>query len=247
MLIQFKDQTFKIDGEPGVDVLRAAFSGIFHRWLEMMDMARFKIESVNFQSLDVKKIKGRDKILFVKWEANVTKDGKFVPGITFGSDDAIAVLYVLKCGRKRKAVIVKQARVPTGDPDFVELPAGVFDGDGNFVSAMLREIEEELHIKVSADKLQCLSDLAGHKDGMFMSPGRCTERIVLFYVEEECDEARFAELEGRRTGLADENEYLTVDVVDLNRLYSIPDAKTIAAVGLYKHHVLNRRARKRAK
>jgi 8-oxo-dGTP pyrophosphatase MutT (NUDIX family) len=203
------------------------------------------VTSVSFLSLFSVEIKGKKLHLFLDFDAKATVDGNPTPGFVFASNPSMAVLFVLKCGKKRYAIVVKQPRVATGEAASIEIPAGIFDHEGNFKSNMAREINEELGININEAELLDLSELAGHTRGFFPSPGRCSEAIRLFYVEQEVDEAFMKALKGRRTGAKEELEFIKVDVIPLDDLLKLTDGKAHVALGLYKKFVLGaRRSRK---
>lgn len=59
-------------------------------------------------------------------------------------------------------LLTVQPRIPAGSMGFVELPAGMIDGDSNFAGVAAREIEEELGMVIKQSELTCLTDKAGH-------------------------------------------------------------------------------------
>ncbi len=73
----------------------------------------------------------------------------------------LAILPVLICNDVQYTVMTVQPRLPTGQFDFVEIPAGMLDGSGNFIGVAAKELEEELKLKVAANELIDMSQMAG--------------------------------------------------------------------------------------
>jgi ADP-sugar diphosphatase len=233
-----KALNLKYSADAGIDVELARQSDPFQQWLNKIDRRRFVLKGVHFQSVDVRP---DGKVLFVKFVADCArKNGQKVSGITFARGGAVAILLVLNCNGKKFAVLTKQARLPTGKYQFVEVPAGMLDGSGDFAGVAAREIEEELGIKINASELIDLTAMAGLKDGFFLSPGVCEETVRLFYKELSVTPAEKRAMEGRLGGLAAEHEVITLAIEPLEKLWQFPDAKTIVAYALYQQLVAAR-------
>lgn len=72
--------------------------------------------------------------------------------VQYADADALDEAYVL---------LTVQPRIPTGSLGFVELPAGMIDGDSNFAGVAAKEIEEELGMVIKQTELTCLTDKVG--------------------------------------------------------------------------------------
>jgi ADP-sugar diphosphatase len=218
-----------LTAEAGIDIAVVTASKQYQDWLTSMDGKKFIVKSVHFQSVDMF---GPKKIGFIKFKADVTDSkGKFVPGIVFMRGGSVGMLVVLN---KTHAVLTVQPRVPTGSFDFVELPAGMLDGSGNFAGVAAKEIEEELGLTIAADSLTDLSAVAGHTNGFFVSPGASDETIRLFCKDVQVSDEEMASMNGRCTGLIAEGEQITLKIVPLDDLWKIPDGKTVVAYTLYQ-------------
>jgi predicted MFS family arabinose efflux permease/8-oxo-dGTP pyrophosphatase MutT (NUDIX family) len=225
-----------VTAEAGIDIALVTATKQYQDWLASMDGSKYVVKSVHIQSVDMF---GKTKVGFIKFKAEVTDtNGKPVAGIVFMRGGAVGMLVVLN---KKYAVLTVQPRVPTGAFDFVELPAGMLDGSGNFAGVAAKEIEEELHIKIPAEALKSLDEVAGFSKGFYVSPGGSDETIRLFYHEAEVTDAELADINGRCTGLIEENEQICLKIVPLEDLWKIPDGKTIVAYTLYQK-VLAQRA-----
>jgi ADP-sugar diphosphatase len=234
----------KVTAEPGVPLFEALRSSQFLDWLARVDATRFKVREVVFQSLDMF---GPTKIGFVKFSANVVDNaGKWVPGIVFASGGAVAVLPVLRCNKKRYAILAVQPRVATGQFDFVEIPAGMLDGSGDFAGAMAKEIKQEIGITISAAELVDLGAFGTPTNSIYTSPGRCDETLRFYCFEKDVLPEELESFKGRLTGEIEAGEQITLKVVPLAELAKIPDAKTIVAYSLYKELLAKRARTKRA-
>lgn len=153
---------------------------------------------------------------------------------------------------ERYVVLTVQARTAAGSLAFVELPAGMVDGSGNFKGVAAKEIEEELGITIHEDELTCLSELAeasreqrntdtvGEREdlaaAMFPSAGGCDEYITIYSAERRIPRGQLSEWEGRLTGERDIGEKITLKVVPIKDLWKegARDAKALAALALWQ-------------
>lgn len=214
----------------------------FVDWLNQMERDRFDVRSITIQSVDL----FGPRVGFVKLKADVyDKSGKFVPGIVVLRGGSVAMVTVLVCEGKRYAVLVVQPRVPTGSFSFVELPAGMLDGSGNFGGVAAKEMEEELGLKINEKELVDLGELAGFKNGVFVSPGFTDECIRFFGYTKTVTREELDALKGRTTGAIEEGEQITLKVVPFNALTAVGDMKTLVGHQLYKQHVIAKRRKSR--
>ena len=248
MIIIHRGHPVEVKADPGVDIHEAINTSMFKSWLDTIDMDRLKVTSVRLMSMFGVDIGGgKRKNLFLMLDSESTANGQKCPGAVFASDPSVAALVVIKCGKKRYAVIVRQARTPIGSAAFAEIVAGMKEPNGTLKSNMRNEILQETGIDVSEGTLIDLSELAGHEHGFFPSPGRCSESIRCYALEIEKDREFIKSLKGRRTGVKEEHEDIRVDVVPLDALYQLPDGKTHVALGLYKRFVLGKRSKAKPK
>lgn len=148
----------------------------------------------------------------------------------------MAILLVLECGGQQYTLLTKQPRVPIGDVAFPEIPAGMLDGDGNFSGAAAKELREETGLAIPSSELVDLTGLAygdAYK-GMYPSCGGCDEFLRLFLHRKEMTEEELTALQGKLTGLREEGELITLQVLPLDDLWqATPDAKALSALLLY--------------
>src|SRR5262249_54087400 len=89
-------------------------------------------------------------------------------------------------------------------------------------------------IEIAENELTDLTALAGHPDGIYLSPGVLDETVRIFALCRTATREQLAALSGRCTGLPEEGEQITLQIVELEGLQSIPDAKTLVAYSLYQ-------------
>ena len=161
-------------------------------------------------------------------------------------------------------LLTVQPRIPTGSLGFVELPAGMIDGDSNFAGVAAREIQEELGLVIKQSELTCLTDQVRdikraraqekaqeqeNKNsktdateaesiafGMYPSAGGCDEYIKIFAHERRVPRNTLQEWEGKYGGLREDGEMITLKLVPLADLWleGAMDSKALAAVTLYQ-------------
>jgi ADP-sugar diphosphatase len=118
---------------------------------------------------------------------------------------------------ERHVVLTVQPRVPAGELQFVELPAGMVDG-GTFRGMAAAEMKDELGLEISEDdRLINLTELAIPEKkveilgettprAIFPSAGGCDEYIQIFLHEVKVPRAQLDEWMGKLTGRRDEGE-----------------------------------------
>ena len=226
---------------PGIDQDiqdKAIASKPFQDWLKSVS-DRFVVKGVKFQSVDM----FGPRVGFIKFVADVTDtNGKFIPGIVFMRGGAVGMLPVLKCQGKRYTILTVQPRVPAGRFDFVEIPAGMLDGSGNFGGVAAKELKEELEMVVTQDELIDLSAFAGYAGGVFVSPGGTDETLRLFAFERDVTAEELASYEGKCTGVIEEGEQITLKIAELDTLWKVDDGKTVVAWTLYQQYVASKTA-----
>ncbi len=203
----------------------------FTDWLGELDCERFNVLSVQIQAVNM--FGPRVGFLMFKADA-VDAEGRMLPGVVFMRGGCVAILPVLICNGVQYAVMTVQPRLPTGQFDFVEIPAGMLDGSGNFIGVAAKELEEELKLNVAANELIDMSQMAGHFRGHFPSPGGSDETIRVFCFVRQLTEAELQDFNGRLTGNLEEGEQITLKIMPLKDLWKIPDGKTIVAYSLFR-------------
>ncbi len=214
----------------------AVRSGLFRQWLARVDEKEFNIVSMEVRSVCYTRRNDIRHAIFILLTVNMKdEEGRDVSRTIFLRGPAVGMLIVLRCEGKEYTVLTSQSRIAIGlrTP---EIAAGMLDGSGDFVGAAAREIEEEVGMKISAEKLVDLTEWAseGRWPGVFPSAGACDEFLRLFSFEGEISREKLDELQGRLAGLSEEHEYITVSVIPLEDLpRSTPDMKALSAYCLY--------------
>lgn len=172
--------------------------------------------------------RNKTKVGMILFEADaLTRDGDSFPGTyTLIRGDSVAVLPVLRTPDGAAwTVVIKQPRIAAGDPELEEIPAGMVD-EGVFVSAAVRELEEEVgeDLRIREGDLQ-------HIRTFYPSPGGCDEKIAVYWAEKAIGYDLLASLRGRQAGAIEEGERIRVDIIPLDELAvrASMDAKAIVA------------------
>lgn len=191
------------------------------------------------------------RVGFIKFQAEVTKDGVKLPGVVFMRGGAVGILPILRCEGERHVVCTRQARVSVGHASFLELPAGMLDGSGHFSGVAAKEMREETGLDIQTHELVDLTALAlgipelGEAPestpgvppirGMYPSPGGCDEFLRLYYYGKDVARAELDALKGKLSGNIEEGEVITLEVVPLEQLWRrTADAKALSALLLFK-------------
>jgi len=207
-------------------------SVMFNEWRHRLGPG-FVVKSIEFQSVDM----FGSKPGFIKFKADVVgPDGKFIPGIVFMRGGCVAILPILECEGVEYTIVIHQRRFASGYYDLVEIPAGMLDGDGNFAGVAAKEMDEETGIKMGQDELVDMTEMVygDSVPGVFTTPGGSDEFIRYFLYREQVDRHRLAELQGKLTGAADENEQIILEVIPLADLWRrAPESKAHTALSLY--------------
>lgn len=171
-------------------------------------------------------------LLFAFIEAEVSYNGKRVPGIAFIRGDAVAVLVVLVDENSREwAVLTKQPRFPAGKVEMVEALAGMVDENvGKFSGAAARELKEEAGLEISADDLISLGSI-------IPSAGGCDEEVALFFVRVHLPASKILELQGKVMGVDDEIVHLLIVPIDEVPDNAPTDPKALVAFYRYMKYV----------
>eukprot|EP00434_Breviolum_minutum_P004183 symbB.v1.2.003686.t1/scaffold193.1/size400748/5 len=213
------------------EVLDHALSFVpFTDWLRKLRHHRnsFDLRHVTVQSVD---FFGRNKIGFVKLKSEIyDRDGDPLAGICFLRGGSVAVLVILQSEEtgREYCLQVRIDNVCTVQPQYMAIPAGMLDGNGDFAGAMAREMEEETGIRCDAKSLvDMTARVYGDAfEGMYPSVGACDEFIRLFLYHKVMPEKEIVSLEGKLMGLREENEKIKLCLVPLADLWHLsPDAK----------------------
>ncbi|XP_006396823.2 nudix hydrolase 14, chloroplastic [Eutrema salsugineum] len=229
-------------GVSSSDFRNAIDSSMFKNWLRNLE-SETGILADGTVTLKQVLIQGVDmfgkRIGFLKFKADIfdKETNQKVPGIVFARGPAVAVLILLESNGETYAVLTEQVRVPTGKI-VLELPAGMLDDDeGDFVGTAVREVEEEIGIKLKkedmVDLTAFLDPSTGHR--VFPSPGGCDEEMSVFLYRRQVEQETIRQLQGKETGLREHGEFIKVRLVPYRELWrKTADAKVLISIGLYE-------------
>jgi 8-oxo-dGTP pyrophosphatase MutT (NUDIX family) len=210
----------------------------FHEWCLKMSDRRFDVKSIEIQSVDM----FGPRVGFIKLKADVERrecddpSKKKIPAICFLRGGAAAILMKIRCRETGHlfTILTVQARVPVGDFEHLEIPAGMVD-DSSFRGTAAKELDEEAGISLGPSQMVCLSDLAGHQQGMFPSSGGCDESIKIYLAQLEMSHSDIASLQGKLTGEIGSSESIRLKLIDFDDVCSVPDAKALSAKALHDY------------
>ena len=223
-------------------------SNQFNDWLGLVTSQEcLNVKSILIQDIDM----FGPRPGFIKLRTDVDKlvdeDGKQswkrVPGIVFMRGGAVGILVILIDNetQKKYTLLTKQARVAAGYGNFIEIPAGMLDGSGNFKGIAAKEMEDETGIVVNGSDLFDLTNWAygNAYKGMYPSAGGCDEFLRLFVMERKVTHEYLQSLQDKLTGEEVEddgnNEIIHLEVVPYDDLWRVaPDAKALGAAYLYE-------------
>jgi len=216
----------------------------FLNWLNKFDPVQIMLRSVTITDIDWFCAPNTPynplRLGFVKCssEAYDFKTGKkIMSNISFIRGDSIAILILVKVFAKDQkndkdyVLLCEQHRLPIGRKA-MEIAAGMMDADGNIISVVIKEVNEETGFVIKHE-----SDLQ-NLGPYFASPGGSDEAIHLFAWNTAISEAEFQKKQEKMYGCALENEEIKLSFVDLKQfkaktVYEIGDAKAEIALSRY--------------
>lgn len=213
----------------------------FQQWLQKMekDSGDYELQKIHVQSVD---IFSKNRIGFLKLKTQVfhPPTNKNIPGIVLLRGPSVAMLVLLEppnctSNDQRYAVLVSQPRIPAGEMEFLELPAGMID-DGTFQGSAAKELEEECGITINENELEDITPSGVDKDsGILLSAGLLDETLRIYVCKKRMSLSEIHELDGKvKMGTKHENISLKLFKLDeLYKLNNIKDAKILLALGLY--------------
>ncbi|MCJ1331274.1 hypothetical protein MMC10_007962 [Thelotrema lepadinum] len=233
----------------------------FKEWLETMQTSielqqsdrkhpfhlkeqRYSLKTILIQSVDW----FGPNIGFVKMKTLVTNTEapeKPLAGVVFLRGGSVAILMIIQPedSDERLVIMTEQPRIPAGSLRFYEIPAGMIDKEGTFAGAAAKELFQETGLKIPAHELTDMTTMALEKSqlqeqhlkkAMFPSPGGCDEFISLMLWEKPMSQTEIKEINGKLTGV--DNEQIHTKLVSYDELWreGARDAKTLAAWALYE-------------
>src|SRR5690606_3999030 len=145
---------------------------------------------------------------FLKFVAHVAEQQGKRSFVVFMRGGSVAVLPILQCEGEEYVVLVTQTSIPTAQPWFPSIPAGMLDQSGDFVGVAAKELAEETGIIITKEKLIDMTKLAYQERyrGVFVSVGGTDEYVKLYLFRDTVEKQKLQELQGKLTGVKEENE-----------------------------------------
>ena len=254
-MVSIHGSNVPVTGPPGLDLAFCVQATPFLNWVSTLDPG-LKVSEI--------KIHGADyfgkRIGFLKLEAVTKCNGNPVPGIIFMRGGAVSILLILYCGDEGWVVCTRQARVPVGKENLLELPAGMLDDSGNFAGVAAKELAEETGIHLSAGDLRdmcamayeptdldpeeieakVIRDKSTPLKGMYPSPGGSDEFIRLMLHEKKVTKEELNALQGKLTGCVEEGENIVLELVKFDLLWRITsDSKALSSLLLFNNLMMS--------
>jgi len=176
---------------------------------------------------------------FVWVDADITFNGKAIPGAALIRGDAVAMLPILRAAEESTeefTITTVQPRAPIGESSEIEVPAGMLDGNKNFGGVAAKEMAEETGLTFSESEMRLIGEITP-------SGGGCDESIKLFRCVKVMPRAEILALQGKLTGNLVEGEAITLKLWNLSDFVlaclrnEIKDAK---AKSLLFHNFIDR-------
>jgi ADP-sugar diphosphatase len=230
--VEFRGHQIPAVAAAPADAAAAVNTDLFKGWLAGLDPS-FDLQGITVQSVDRF---GSTRIGFIKFRADIRRNGVQIPGVVVLRGSAVAVLLIITDSTtgEQWTILAQQPRVPTGRL-LLEIPARMSDGAKNLRGVAIQELAEECGLVAAPDDLIDLIDLAYHgaHPGAYMSGGLVDEFIVLYLWRATMSHERVREIEGRLGGES-EHEQIVLRIVKLSDVWKVaPDNKTLCALTLY--------------
>lgn len=145
---------------------------------------------------------------FLKTEV-IDPHGRELPAYALLRGHACVIVTVIENSQthERQFLMLKQRRIGHG-AESLEFPAGMLDEDvDDAIGVAVRELEEETGLEVARANMLPLSDKP-----LYSSPGLDDEAIHYFICHLRQTPEEIQSLQGRKTGLADEHEHITLSL-----------------------------------
>eukprot|EP00667_Euglena_gracilis_P016869 EG_transcript_17707 len=215
-------------------VLRAvAESFLLRAWLSRLEAnPHFVLTSVQVQDVDLV----AQEVLWVQLQAEaVNEAGLVLPVATLLRGPAASVLAVVRGPEGPFALLMRRCRPAVGLPHSLELPTGLYDGQGAFCGRAANEIAavfgDALALgKSNARDLMKVAAENGstHRRNLLTNPAASDESLSLHLVQLDVDTEKWSHMRSASEAAT------TLDLLPLNQVWrATSDAKTLAALLLY--------------
>ncbi|KAL9647482.1 hypothetical protein ABK040_006842 [Willaertia magna] len=213
------------------------WSDIYFKEIEIQSIDAFNNNRIGFIKFKVHLFLKKTKQVKGEFGNTIEEEIIPLPGVCLTRGGSVGILIVLQCEGKDYLLLVQQPRIPIGVFNFVELPAGMLDDDGNFSGVAAKEVKEETGLEIKDNDLIDLTQLCNNNFyGHFTSPGLLDEYIRLFLYKTNISKDKLNDLMDKITGNVNENEFIQLKVVPIDQAHEVtPDGKLLMALYLYKN------------
>ena len=138
-----------------------------------------------------------------------------VPGLALVRGGSVTILTFLHCNGIDYVILTEQPRIPIGEPEYLEAPAGMQDGNNNFIGVAANEMGQEVGLtNLGSTDFKYLCKF-------FPSAGGTDESMIELFMRVKCDKTVLDYLNGHLAGAIEENEQITVRIrpLSLNAVY----------------------------
>jgi 8-oxo-dGTP pyrophosphatase MutT (NUDIX family) len=204
----------------------------FKNWVANLD-SKFVVRGIYVRHVSFL----NDKVRSCVFDVYVGEGDDVVGRNVFLRGGSVVILPVFVCNNIEYTVLTTQQRFAVGVYSFQEIPAGTMEEEDTPLGAAKRELREETELEFEEEKFVYLTEefYGNRSKGVFSSPGGLSEYFHIFALRQEVDQYFLDNLDGRKAGVASENEYIVNKVIRLDRLpFEAPDAKSLCALMLYR-------------
>jgi 8-oxo-dGTP pyrophosphatase MutT (NUDIX family) len=158
----------------------------------------------------------------------LTPEGERSPQIVVLRGKSAVIVPVLHCKDDGEVytLMVEQRRIYDGDYAR-EFPAGGAEGPMDDLALACQELEEELHLKVSPEELKPLSP-----HPIKVNPSLCGDAVMFHYFVRDVSLSFLQEMDGRKTGLHEDDEFLRVKTVKMSEVIECLTSSAIIGLKL---------------
>jgi len=137
-----------------------------------------------------------------------------VPGLALVRGGSVTILTFLHCNGIDYVILTEQPRIPIGEPEYLEAPAGMQDGNNNFIGVAANEMGQEVGLtNLGSTDFKYLCKF-------FPSAGGTDESMIELFMRVKCDKTVLDYLNGHLAGAIEENEQITVRIRPLSEVRS---------------------------
>lgn len=238
--VRINGEKVSLYGSEGVSVQEldlAAKSVLLQNFVDSIHDG-YQVKNICILSVTTRPSQNGKEVLFLKIASTYTDlDGHEITRVAFLRGGAVFIIVTLKYEGIEHILTVKQSRFPAGG-DLVELPAGMLDGSDDYVSMALKELKEELGMECNAHNLIDLNMVTSKAPRLYSTPGGSDE-FAKYYLYDLGDLSvrEFASFVDRKTGCANESEFITVNPMTWDNFLEVTGTTlSLAGESMYRRY-----------